>query len=196
MALITPAIPTRKPKWDSSCIANSQPFGDGVELRSMNSSSFSSSLIGKAIYVSYKPTTELLISPKAAFQYPIDRKSSLEKEILSYSLLNDGWDGDGSFKPSDNEIDRAKNFISILPSGVPLPIPMLASNGEIGFYWNTDSAYADIHLESDGLISLYTRERFGGLEENYEEIMEVDITSTWLITHLALLNERQFQIAA
>lgn len=197
IALATPAISTRRPEWESYGAANTfMPSIDGTFSRGLDSTNFHSSLNGKSIYVTCKPSTDLLISQVAANQYPMDRKDMLIKQILSYALLDKGWDGEGSLKPNQEAIEYAQAFIEMLPSGIPLPTPMLASDGEIGFYWDTESAYADLHLENQGTISLYSRQRYGALEENYTELVQADINPNWLLENLMLLNKRELLLAA
>ncbi|PPD56986.1 MAG: hypothetical protein CTY10_01195 [Methylotenera sp.] len=197
LALFAPVLPTRKPDWSiTSIIKSDLASSDWEHLRSISNGSFTSSFNGNVVHVTSKPSTELLISPEAAYQYPLDRKNMLKKQILSYSTLSDGWDGVGSLKPTQDAINTAEKFIELLPSGIPLPTPMLASDGEIGFYWDTESAYADLHLEEGGLISLYTRERFGELAEGYVEVSFAEINQVWLLDNLDVLNERELLLAA
>jgi hypothetical protein len=83
--------------------------------------------------------------------------SFLKTELKSYTALTDGWDGVGSKKPSADQLAFALKLIDTLPASVPLPKPMLSSNGEIGFYWKNKKLLADIAIENNSSFSFFAR---------------------------------------
>lgn len=95
-------------------------------------------------------------------------------ELLSYKAYSEGWDGDGSVPPSGTDIDRAVAFVQMLKPLLPLPGAMLDPKGDVGLYWNTNDAYADINFDRDGTISLYLRNRVTGVEAFHDEVSEKD----------------------
>lgn len=134
------------------------------------------------------PATEFLIAPQLLTQIPYDRLESIKNEIDSYRDLQDGWDGEDSFKPSDEILKRAKELLSKLPSGLPNPIPMISQTGELGFYWNNESFYADLHLEDEHNISLYVRKKTDELSEYfYDNLPEDSLTSNWIKENVSVL---------
>jgi hypothetical protein len=76
---------------------------------------------------------------------------------VSYRDLKDGWDGEESKKPNYDAIDDALSFIDLLPLGMELPEPMVAADGEVGFYWKKPNVYIDIGFKGNGKISYYAR---------------------------------------
>ncbi len=108
-------------------------------------------------------TTRLLSKP---YQLTVpDRLTALFSEIDQYAVLPQGWDGPRSNAPSERSITAARNFVEAFPAGLPLPIPMISSSGEVGFYWNEDGGYADMSFDSDGVGSFFSQDRNG--EERY-----------------------------
>lgn len=80
-------------------------------------------------------------------------------ELNAYLELADDWDGPGSKAPSAEPIATAIGFMDRLPSGIPLPKPMLSSSGEVGLYWDVDAIYADVAFEGGDAFSLFIRNR-------------------------------------
>lgn len=80
-------------------------------------------------------------------------------ELLSYKSFSDGWDGEGSVAPSLTDIEAAIAFVEMAVDYLPTPGAMLSPQGQVGLYWNTPSAYIDINFDSNGTISIYSRNR-------------------------------------
>ncbi|WP_141753187.1 hypothetical protein [Duganella sp. HH101] len=103
---------------------------------------------------------------------PLTEGSSLSDpvfaELLSYKSFRDGWDGEDSVAPASSDVDCAIEFVRMLRSLLPLPGAMLDPKGDVGLYWNTDQAYADINFDRDGTMSFYLRNRSTGAESFHE----------------------------
>lgn len=90
-----------------------------------------------------------------------DKHAMLRETIAQFAALADGWDGDGSLKPSAEAISAAKKFLSSIPPGIALPTPMVTSRGDMEFYWNLRTGYVDISFDVDGVGSFFARDRAG-----------------------------------
>lgn len=86
-----------------------------------------------------------------------DRNVDLSTQIISYRTLVAGWDGVDSIAPPPSAIDDALAMIDKLPLGANPPEPMVAADGEVGFYWKTADGFIDIGFKGDGTISYYAR---------------------------------------
>lgn len=86
-----------------------------------------------------------------------DRNALLSAEIISYRELRDGWEGDDSVAPARQAINEALAFIDLIPIGSAVPEPMVAADGEVGFYWNTGGAYIDVSFRGTGQLSYYAK---------------------------------------
>lgn len=136
----------------------------------------------------YSPATDYVISPQFGGNFYYDHLESIRNEIDSYGFLQDGWDGEDSFKPSIDVIERAKSLLGNLPSGLPNPTPMLSKSGDLGFYWNNESFYADLHFESEQSISLYIRNKIDGLNEFFfDDLPENLFNSNWIKENASIL---------
>jgi hypothetical protein len=108
-------------------------------------------------------------------------------QLDSYSKLEPGWDGPDSVTPSLDDIELAKNFVTSIPAVFPLPKAMLSSDGIIGLYWDDTVIYTDIQLESDGTLSIFSRDRSSGKEKFIDAIDLATISSNWFFDTLAEL---------
>ena len=170
-------VPTRKPDYFSS-------IKKEVVLEDL----FSEIKTRYSITKELSPATDFLIAPQLVSQLHHNYLEVAKNEIDSYSLLQDGWDGEDSFKPLYNSLVRAKSFLDKLPSGIPNPSPMLSKTGGLGFYWNNEDFYADIHLEHDFSISLYVRKKNDKLNEYfYDNLPEDSLTSNWIKKNVDIL---------
>lgn len=66
-----------------------------------------------------------------------------------------GWDGDEGIVPTEDAIDAAEYFLYALPYEVQTPRVGLASDGEIGLYWETEGFFADVGFLADGTFGYY-----------------------------------------
>ena len=85
----------------------------------------------------------------------------LISQIENFHAMPGDWDGDGTVLPSEDTFSAAREFILNLPAGLPFPIAMLTSLGDIEFYWDSASGYADMSFDVSGVASLFGRNAFG-----------------------------------
>ena len=102
--------------------------------------------------------TEITLVPTPVVQ---DKRDLLLKVIARFAALPNGWDGEGSSKPSSVSVEAAKAFLASIPAGIALPIPMVTSVGEMEFYWKLPVGYCDISFDADGVGSLFAKEEAG-----------------------------------
>ena len=111
----------------------------------------------------------------------------LKMDLKGYSLLDDGWDGPESKAASAQAIGMALQFVDKLPSGIPLPKPMLSSNGKVGLYWDVEAIYADVGFEEDDRLSIFVRDRRDEDRETFVELRLPDLRTEQLKAILAPL---------
>lgn len=89
---------------------------------------------------------------------PVRQEShpELQAALDEYSTLHDGWDGDDAVAPTQAQIDIARNLLSGLSGGVPVPRPMIGTSGSIGFFWECGGKIADLEIAQDGTFALFT----------------------------------------
>lgn len=95
----------------------------------------------------------------------IDRLDWLKSELLRYKSLQAGWDGEDSEPAHSTHIDAAIAILRLLPAGIPLPKPMLSSDGEVGLYWKNNNFLADAVIEDEKHFSLFIRSLKSGNKE-------------------------------
>ena len=105
---------------------------------------------------------------------PVDKLEKLRNELDSYRSLSAGWDGPESVAPDAAHLDDAANLLQILPAGIPLPRPMLSSNGEVAFYWRLDNLFADIVIEGNGIVSIFIRQTSPTVMESFWDNVQID----------------------
>lgn len=89
------------------------------------------------------------------FNIPKGPKNELFNKVDSFSGLQPGWASQGSLAPTPIAIAQAKQFIDLLPSGTQLPHVSVAEDGEINFFWHSDSSYIDVGIYGDNKIHYY-----------------------------------------
>ncbi|WP_175422147.1 PD40 domain-containing protein [Agrobacterium tumefaciens] len=105
------------------------------------------------------------------------------KEMKSFEMLQDGWDGAGSVKPSRGFIEAATAFVEALPLTAPTPEASASADGAVSWFWDTDEIYATASFSSDGKYAYFARNRVngtkvGGVSETYlgeipQEFLEI-----------------------
>lgn len=76
---------------------------------------------------------------------------ALARDIARWRTLPDDWDGEGGARPSANVLDAARDFLRRAhAAGVPLPQPFIAGDGEVGFRWRRNGAFASAAFLPDG----------------------------------------------
>ena len=77
---------------------------------------------------------------------PLDR---LIGRLRGYKLLGPNWNGYGGQHPSSDAVEDCVDFLrSLNPSGV-MPKPMVAGDGEVGVFWETDALYIEVSFRGD-----------------------------------------------
>lgn len=118
----------------------------------------------------------------AAFISPKERAL---RTLWSYDPSNPL--GDTTIVTNVGHIQLAEQIIQSLPAGFPIPWMNRNDDGEVGLYWDDDDAYADIDIDSDGVISFYSKLRSTGEEQFLPEISIDEFNPAWAHEHLALL---------
>lgn len=103
--------------------------------------------------------TNLILQAKSG--YVLDRLSLARAEVQEYGNFPNGWDGPRSVAPTELCNQSALEILDRFPAGLPVPVPMMSSNGEIGFYWSASDAYADVNIDPDGLASFFSKDADG-----------------------------------
>jgi hypothetical protein len=112
---------------------------------------------------SYATTTA---SPQyAPATQALDRVEMLQAQLEAYKTLPTSVDGEGIDLADVACIDAASQILSLLPAGIPLPKPMLSTDGEIGLYWKSSDYLADVVIEDANHFSLFIRSLKDGNRE-------------------------------
>ncbi|MDP9990421.1 hypothetical protein J2W28_000196 [Variovorax boronicumulans] len=125
---------------------------------------------------------------------PDDLTDTLRNQAFRYSMLQDGWDGEGSSAPSEASFTAAMDFIGRLPAGLTLPGIMISSEGEIGFYWQLQGGYADISFDEYGMASFYSRPAISD-EVFLEDLAMATFTRDWFFQQLGEMDAPALQAA-
>lgn len=116
------------------------------------------------------------------------RWNKLRSKIASFRELAPNWDGHESIAPKPETVDAILQALAQLPIDMPLPKPLLSNDGEIGVYWTSGNAFADLTIDAQGEMSLYVRnlDKEGGTLTviPHPNALDRDII-TKLSTHLA-----------
>ncbi|HBQ88643.1 MAG TPA: hypothetical protein DD803_04180 [Alcaligenes faecalis] len=97
---------------------------------------------------------------------------SLRADLHRYSVISDD-EYTKIRKPTKEMLDIANQLIDYLPSGIPLPRPMISEDGEIGFYWDSPGVFADLEIEENGELSVFTKVKTSPPRESYTEGLKV-----------------------
>ena len=98
-----------------------------------------------------------------------DPKSSLIKKVESFALLESGWASTNSVPPNSVAMSQACQFIDLLPVGTTLPHISVAEDGEINFFWRSDSTYIDVGFYGDNSIHYYARAEESDIDKEMSE---------------------------
>ena len=174
VALLAPAAPTRRLIWDES--SKTEPKSLRVEKKYTSRPLLPGAIAPSTSHILYTPDVMPTLSVR----------EQLKRETKSYSTLKSGWDGTDSLPPSVLSMEIALHLIDALPARLPLPRPMLSSNGELGLYWDLHGGYAELSVETDGQISFFSRDA-AGLEHFDENLARISCSQSWFwgaIKHL------------
>ncbi len=98
-----------------------------------------------------------------------DPKSSLIRKVESFALLESGWASTNSVPPNSAAMSQAYQFIDLLPVGTTLPHISVAEDGEINFFWRSDSTYIDVGFYGDNSIHYYARADENDIDKEMSE---------------------------
>ena len=86
-----------------------------------------------------------------------EAESKLREELVSYTQLDDNWDGDGAKAPSQEAVNNAMTFLANRPGDIPLPYPEEGTEGDVGVYWDNSRAhvFAEVSFEGDGTCAYF-----------------------------------------
>ena len=102
----------------------------------------------------------------ANLNIPKDPKNELFNKVESFSELQPGWASEGSLAPTPIAISQARQFIDLLPSGTQLPHVSVAEDGEINFFWHSESSYIDVGIYGDNKIHYYVESEAAGIDKD------------------------------
>jgi hypothetical protein len=97
-------------------------------------------------------------------------KSALLSKLLKFMPAEYG--GMQGLSTKIEDVVLAMNLVSTLPNYIPLPQLMCSEEGQIGMYWDIDDVYADLNIETDGTMSVYTRVRSTDVETYHEDVTD------------------------
>lgn len=130
-----------------------------------------------------KADTEINLYTPGRATSMVDLRDMIYAQLDRYEAYGEAWDGPGSFGPSTESLHAARQFLKGLTGGLPLPLPMLSSSGEVGFYWDEERGYADLSFDRRGVGSFFLRTAQG--QETYVEDVAPDaLTRKWLFENL------------
>jgi hypothetical protein len=87
--------------------------------------------------------------------------------------------------PNPEHLQLRTNFIDkLLVLGIAKPVTMEGDDGSVGMYWDNDVLYADVDVDEDGTLSIFTRSRSADIE-GFEDKITLDmVTESWVTTWL------------
>jgi hypothetical protein len=92
-----------------------------------------------------------LMRPSASYA----ARSESIKKLRELRDLRPGWDGHEAVAPHEGAISTAEMFIQMMPAGLETPRIGLASDGELGFFWEDAAVYIDLSFAEDGTLNYY-----------------------------------------
>jgi len=95
------------------------------------------------------------------FALPISDSEKSLGELRQWKQLLENWDGEGAAKPSIDSLSKAISFVQTLSESIPVPEPMLHSDGHAGLFWDTADLYSDLEFYADGRVTFFVRGKDG-----------------------------------
>lgn len=78
--------------------------------------------------------------------------------LYEYLALSENWDGYGGRAPDTRTIFDAETFLRALGEGsATAPRPMVAGDGEVGFYWKWPGGYAEATFNGNGTFTYFAK---------------------------------------
>ena len=106
-----------------------------------------------------KPLMVQEVSTLATKDSLFQEEQALRAELNSYAKLKNNWDDEGATAPSAKAVQDAIAFLDSRPEGIPLPLPEVASIGDVGIYWDEDDIFAEVQFGGDQAYSYYTERK-------------------------------------
>lgn len=150
---------------------------------------FASSSTVERLYLSAISTPASVFqidAPTFAASPYVSPQEALKLEVVGYGEYQDGWNGLGSIGPSRSAISAALGVLDLLPGRLPLPRPMLSSDGELGLYWDLLNGYAEICFDADGSLTFFSRQN-DGKESFAEGVDSLTLDALWYWSHIGPL---------
>ena len=145
--------------------------------RSMEGSQRQSSETARKPWRIEEPVTARILPLTTLPAFP-DKLGQLRNEIQAYLRLDDGWDGEGSLRPSKGSEIAALAFLDAIPGGLPLPVTMVSSQGKLEFYWDLPGGYADISFDAERKGSFFSRDN-DNREVFVDDLLSEHFTKEW-----------------
>ena len=81
----------------------------------------------------------------------------LREKIVSYGSLTENWDKDGAVAPHETVITDVLTFLDDRPADIPLPLPEIGIDGDVGIYWDFGDAniFAEVIFRGNGEYEYY-----------------------------------------
>jgi hypothetical protein len=119
------------------------------------------------------------------------QRSKLVHQVTLYGHLEPGWDGEDSLPPPADAVDAALSFIRLIPSKLPLPVPMLTPSGRyVGFYWDRPTTFIDVEIYQTGAISILVVNKKDTTRDRWIEAATLtDVTPEFFSLHFSGLKE-------
>jgi len=88
-------------------------------------------------------------------------KDKVSAQLFGFLGLDDDWDGYGAQKPANKAVYDALEYLNLIPKGIPMPVSMASSDGEIGLFWEQQGYYIDVGFYGDDTYSFYAENPSG-----------------------------------
>lgn len=89
-------------------------------------------------------------------------------EMDSFKALDDGWDGVGSERASEDSVNAALTFLALLPSDVPSPEASAANDGTVDWYWRKGGFAATITFFKNKKVAYFARTDVGSVKDSFK----------------------------
>ena len=109
---------------------------------------------------------DLLLQDTVPPEPPSD-EASLRVELEGYGTLKDDWDGEGAVAPPAGAVRDAIDFLDGKPDGVPVPLPEIATVGDVGLYWDEADTFVEVQFGGDQAFSYFAQRKVSGDVEEY-----------------------------
>ena len=110
-----------------------------------------------------------------------EAESKLRQELISYTRLEDNWDGDGAKAPSQEAVNDSLTFLDGRPTDIPLPSPEEGTEGDVGVYWDNSHAhvFAEVTFEGNGTCAYFAVHGVPGAVTEKCGNDHVDVAAPW-----------------